>query len=125
MIKELGLRIRSIRLQNEIPQAEFARTLHVNEKLLAKIENGLERPDAWLLFILESNHGINVHWLITGEGEMLRKNGRSKKDLTYMLTIYNRLSKNSQKRIVNIIKMLIHSDHVDMFKQIASEKYED
>lgn len=125
MSKELGLRIRSIRLQNEIPQAEFARTLHINEKLLAKIENGLEKPDAWLLFILESNHGINVNWLLTGEGEMIIKNGRSKKDLAYMLTIYDRLSKNSQKRIVNIIKMLIHSDHADMFKQKADENYED
>lgn len=121
----LGLRIRSIRLQNKIPQAEFARVLHVNEKLLAKIEKGLEQPDGWLLFILESSLAINVNWLMTGEGEMIRGKGRSKEDLAYLLIMYNQLSKNSKNRVINIIKMFIHSDHTDMLKRLAGVNYED
>ncbi len=124
-IQDFGRRIRSVRLEHNIPLAEFARALHMNEKTLIRIENGSMQPDGWLMFILESSLSINVNWLMTGEGEMMSGKGGNRKELAQLLAMYKRLSRNSQDRILSIIKMLIHSDHGERLKRLACANHDD
>jgi SOS-response transcriptional repressor LexA len=68
--KKVGLRLREIRLRlNKGSQAQFAGEIGLEQTTLSKYEKGsLNIPDGIKLKLGE--FGINLHWLLTGEGEM-------------------------------------------------------
>ncbi len=64
-----GLRLRRIRKDMKLTQVEFSQKFSVSRKQLSKYETDLNRlPD----ILLDSLHrfGINLNWLLTGEGDM-------------------------------------------------------
>lgn len=67
----LGERLRTVRRKlNDPSRLEFARLLGVTDKTLANHERGDSVPDASVLASYSARFGINLNWLITGEGEM-------------------------------------------------------
>jgi transcriptional regulator with XRE-family HTH domain len=50
-------------------QADFARLLEISQGQLSKFEKGLAIPGGELLIRLNDLFGVNIHWLLTGEGE--------------------------------------------------------
>lgn len=112
-VKGLCSRIRSVRLLNNLTEAEFAMTLMISVKTLSEIENGERQPGARLLFVLEEYFGVNGIWLMTGSGQMLRDKRANKKiEVTMrLLGMLSRLSDNNRDKIVNIIKILLHKEH--------------
>jgi len=111
--KDLGSRIREVRLLKNMAKAGFAMALMVSMKTLSEIENGERQPDGRLLFVLEECFGVNGAWLMTGEGQMLRGNRANRKTEAAMrlLGMFGRLTENDRDKVVNIIKILLHKGH--------------
>jgi len=66
----IGERLKKVRISlNKGNQDQFATELGINQATLSKYEKGTsETPDE--IKIILGRYGINLHWLISGEGEM-------------------------------------------------------
>lgn len=72
LLTGIGKRLKEIRKYLNQTQQEFASSLNISQQALSKYENeDLQIPDE-IKEILFKN-GININWLLTGEGEMFRK----------------------------------------------------
>jgi SOS-response transcriptional repressor LexA len=69
-VKKVGIRLKEVRLRlDKGSQAQFAGEFGLEQTTLSKYEKGtLNIPDTIKLKLGE--FGINLHWLLTGEGEM-------------------------------------------------------
>ncbi len=77
MIKrQIGARFRAVRQYLGITQSEIADQLNMNRASISKIDTGESAPNVKILNYLGRTHKINLHWLLTGEGEMVL--GKSK-----------------------------------------------
>ncbi|WP_332444351.1 helix-turn-helix transcriptional regulator [Wolinella succinogenes] len=67
-------RLKEIRKNLKISQGEMSKILEVSIKSVSGYENGLEMSSK-LLRKLAEKLNINIHWLITGQGEMFYQGG--------------------------------------------------
>lgn len=72
-------RLKQVRISMNYSQAQFASLLGIAQSTYAKYELGGGVPEKTLLFLAEK--GIDLHWLITGEGSMYRINNHSDENL--------------------------------------------
>lgn len=70
MKREIGHRIRIIRSQLNLSQADFAAPLGVDRGHISGIETGSRYPSEPLMKLICFVYGVNEAWLKTGEGEM-------------------------------------------------------
>ena len=74
----IGERIRTLRKQLGLTQKEFAKKIGVIDRLVSKWEKGLNDPTTKSLKAIAKTFNVNLHWLLTGEGEMfINKEGHS------------------------------------------------
>ncbi|HWV09732.1 MAG TPA: helix-turn-helix transcriptional regulator [Pseudomonas sp.] len=66
----LGERIREVR--GGLTQSQFAERLGLERKTVSRYEAGERAPDALALVQLMSEFGVDLAWLLTGDGEGLR-----------------------------------------------------
>ena len=66
----IGDRIKDIRVNLSISQSDMANILGTNQKTLSRYENNLTFPPVDILEKLAEKYNFNLHWLITGKGEM-------------------------------------------------------
>ncbi|MBR7651419.1 helix-turn-helix transcriptional regulator [Brucella oryzae] len=67
----LAGRLRDIRRAlGDLPRDAFAKSLNVSEKTLGNYERGDNEPDASVLLAYKQVYGVDVSWLLTGEGPM-------------------------------------------------------
>ncbi|GAB6075420.1 helix-turn-helix domain-containing protein [Desulfurobacterium crinifex] len=66
----IGKRLKKVRKTLGITQRNFAKEIGISEATLRRYENEQFLPDAEVLQRLAKKFGINIHWLITGEGSM-------------------------------------------------------
>lgn len=64
-------RLRQVRERAGISQAEFAKHMDVSRGAVGQYETGAASPGGAPLSNLCTSLGINGHWLLTGQGEML------------------------------------------------------
>jgi SOS-response transcriptional repressor LexA len=64
-------RLKLARKRLGLNQKEMAKLLGVSQSNISSYEGGLHEPNSKALSVLSEN-GINLNWLLTGEGEMLR-----------------------------------------------------
>jgi phage repressor protein C with HTH and peptisase S24 domain len=64
----LGQRLKEAR--GDLKRDVFARLLDISERSLGNYERGDRVPDAKFLQLMAVNSGINVNWLLTGNGPM-------------------------------------------------------
>lgn len=68
---ELGARLRAIRIAlGNLDRAAVATDLGVAKNSLAFWERGERTPDAEVLAAYQSVYGININWLLSGDGKM-------------------------------------------------------
>lgn len=67
---QLGQRIRQVRLSNKLTQQDFSRSLGIVQGFLCGIERGKKIPSDTLLIALSHLYGINMEWLVSGNGPM-------------------------------------------------------
>jgi transcriptional regulator with XRE-family HTH domain len=76
----LGARLRLVRRQFGDPdREEFAGTLQISKNTLAYYERGERTPDANVLATYRDRFGVNMNWLIAGEGEMFADPSKASK----------------------------------------------
>ena len=105
----LGKRLKTLRETLGITQKELARTLGVSEMTIRRYEANKFQPDAEVLSKLAKAYNINLHWLLTGEGEMFIK--REHKTPTEKASIVPELAsflallpEEQQKQLASIFK---------------------
>ncbi|GGB55368.1 hypothetical protein GCM10011316_29280 [Roseibium aquae] len=70
---ELAQRLVTIR--GDLTRAEFCARLGISDSTYATYERGDRTPDAILLARLTVDCGVDLHWLLTGEGTPARSQG--------------------------------------------------
>lgn len=66
--KEIGLRIRRLRVEKDIKQKKLAEILKINRSTLSKIERGTNTPTTRILIELKQVFSVSVDWILFGTG---------------------------------------------------------
>lgn len=70
IIKDVGLRVKAVRHKLNLKQGAYAKKLGISQSFLSYIEKGKRKPSYELLLSLLSIFNVNLHWLVTGIGDM-------------------------------------------------------
>lgn len=74
----LAARLREVRRRTGDPERdEFANSLGISKSTIAHYERGERTPDAIVLDTYRSKFGVNINWLVSGEGEMFEDTARA------------------------------------------------
>jgi transcriptional regulator with XRE-family HTH domain len=65
----LSERLRGLRIDLGVRQAEVADAVGISRSYLAGVESGADRPGRELLVALTSYYGVSLDWLTTGLGD--------------------------------------------------------
>jgi SOS-response transcriptional repressor LexA len=71
LIENMNARFVYVRKYMAMTGIEFANALGIAATIVSSIETGKREPSKDVLIRLAEKFGVNLHWLITGEGEML------------------------------------------------------
>jgi SOS-response transcriptional repressor LexA len=77
MVEGLKERFASVRKKNELNVKKFAESLNMEATTVSSIESGKREPSKDVLLKLTSKFEINLHWMLTGEGEMFLSSSKS------------------------------------------------
>ena len=70
--KDIGLRIKQLRLENNLTQTEFAARIGAKQANLSYIENDGYKISLDIIMKIISKFDISYEWLLAGKGEMLK-----------------------------------------------------
>lgn len=70
----IGKRIKSIRLKENMSQKEFAQIMKVSIPYLESIEKDIENPSKIFIQLFCSTFGINSEWILYGIGKTFMRN---------------------------------------------------
>ena len=68
----IGERFCAFRKRLGMTQAEIADKIKASRSFLSQVESDLSIPGGEMLMLVNQHFGLNVNWLLTGEGEMFR-----------------------------------------------------
>lgn len=84
--EDVGVRFKSFRLDQKKAQHVLASELKVHQSTITNIEHGTTFPKISYLYYFYETYGLNINWLITGDGEMyLRDKALEEENLPLML----------------------------------------
>jgi transcriptional regulator with XRE-family HTH domain len=72
-IEETGKRLKKFRISHNITLSELAQQSGLSQAMLSETEAGKNKPSPNLMLAMHRIFGLNIHWLLTGEGEPLVK----------------------------------------------------
>jgi transcriptional regulator with XRE-family HTH domain len=75
-LTEFGQRIKNIRKTLGLNQKDFASPLNISSTFLSEIENGKYKPGFDFFKNILDHFNVNLHYLLTGQGEMFNQPGR-------------------------------------------------
>ncbi len=67
----IGDRVKEIRRHHKIKQYEFAQSVDVKASAISQMENNRINPSIETMILMHKHYGVNLHWLLTGKGDML------------------------------------------------------
>jgi len=122
----IGERIRLIRKKLGLTQKEFGERIGVIDRLVSKWEKGLNEPTSKSLKAIAQEFNVNLHWLLTGEGEMfIDKNKKGQGNFTEKANInpelYNfiaLLSEEQQKQLADVFKEVLKNSFARSLERI-------
>ena len=109
----IGQRIKQIRTALGIKQVELAKVLKVNPSTMSQIEGGRTNPSLGTLSELDKIYNINLHWLITGTGEMFNTIAETESQ-SGAWDNFQKLMNERLEEIVQARKDLMDSDIVEI-----------
>jgi transcriptional regulator with XRE-family HTH domain len=68
--EDVGMRFKDFRLEKKKPQHVLAAELEVHQSTITNIEHGTTFPKINYLQYFYEKYGLNINWLVTGEGDM-------------------------------------------------------
>ena len=69
-MKEIGERIKEVRMKLRLSQQELASELGISQGHLSEVERGIRKPGGEMLNALKHKFNVSLDWLFTGEGMM-------------------------------------------------------
>ena len=94
----LGKRIKEAREFLGIGQKEFAKKIGIIYQTLSKYERSEIKPTTEILTKLTEIHGININWLLTGNGNMfIEEEKKSNTKANEIIEAYEKLPEDKQK----------------------------
>ncbi|HNV92638.1 MAG TPA: XRE family transcriptional regulator [Candidatus Cloacimonas sp.] len=109
----IGQRIKQIRTALGIKQVELAKVLKMNPSAVSQIESGRTNPSLETLSELGKIYNINLHWLITGTGEMFNTIAETESQ-SGAWDNFQKLMNERLEEIVQARKDLMDSDIVEI-----------
>ena len=82
--KNIGARIKAVRLNAGLTQQAFSDSLGVSQGYLSDLEKEIKTPSDTLLIALSNLYEINMDWLLSGKGELSSPSARQSLDLAFM-----------------------------------------
>ena len=67
----LSKRLREIRKKFGLTQYEFAKAVKSTQGKIGKLETDRQDIDSKIMIEISKQFGVNIHWLVTGEGNMI------------------------------------------------------
>lgn len=104
-MEETGKRLKTFRISRGLTLAELAAQTGLSQAMLSETEAGKNKPSPNLMLAMHRLFGLNIHWLLTGEGEPLVKQNPTRPPL----------DKNGEI-ICDMDSLLWFMDHVPMVK---------
>jgi phage repressor protein C with HTH and peptisase S24 domain len=71
-MNEINMRFADIRRSTSLNKKQFADSLDINQSVAGDIELGKRDPSREVMLKLAAIYNVDIHWLLTGEGAMLR-----------------------------------------------------
>lgn len=68
-MKTIGERLKTIRKNKNLTQAEFGETIGLTKQAIANVESNHSNPSIEFLCKLIEIYNININWLIAGKGD--------------------------------------------------------
>lgn len=117
-IKEVGLRVKAVRDKLNLKQGAYAKKLDISQSFLSYIEKGQRKPSYELLLSLLSVFNVNLHWIVTGAGDMFIPDTNPEQQLKEQ---FSRLFPHvpTDQEVLDMIKHL----EVPIIKNALLEKY--
>ena len=133
--KEVGKRFKVFRLSKKKAQNVLAAELQVHQSTITNIEHGTTFPKVNYLHYFYEKYGLNLNWLVTGEGEMYMDDSPKKFSSTLMapdveygdpkFDKYQELSSMMQIPVIEQIMFAKLSECKILFKDHVHEFFDD
>jgi transcriptional regulator with XRE-family HTH domain len=85
---QFGKRLKKARKSKNLTQKQLAESIGVNQKQYQHWERGRAEPSFDKVKRLSYMLGINVEWLLYGNGKLIAKNGEKASDLLRMIQLF-------------------------------------
>lgn len=92
MEEGIGIRLRMLRKAIDKRQNVAARELNVTALTLSRMENSQRYPTPELMIELSKQYNCDLHWLLTGEGQMIQGNENLGSAASVKLPLFKKLS---------------------------------
>jgi len=89
-MKHAGLRLKYIRMEKEWSQRELGTHLETFQANIARIESGVQDLTYKQLRLLNNLTGVNIHWLVTGQGEVMFDKQTTDKKLDKIISLLSK-----------------------------------
>lgn len=111
----IGKRFKEFRNEIKLTQVALAKRMGINPSAISQLESGKNRPSMENMIFLWKTYGLDLHWLITGEGTMF---GNNKKELAAAKTkgwkTLQEMLNNSLEEIAQAKMELVDSSVIDI-----------
>lgn len=106
VIKYMNERIKALRKELELNQAEFGEKIGVSRSVIANIELNRVEPKELLVKHICDIFNVNEQWLLNGSGEMFTIKPTHDKSLDELLNLYQGLKPEFQEYVLQQIDRL-------------------
>jgi transcriptional regulator with XRE-family HTH domain len=83
----IGQRLKDFRKKSRLTQVEFAKALHCSQATIADYEKDRMYPSATILNYIVRTYDINLNWLFTGKGEMIKPVQKKDRIISQLLQV--------------------------------------
>ncbi len=132
-LEETGRRLRSFRRAQDLTLAELAQQTGLSVGIISETESGRNKPSPTLMYNLHRLYGLNLHWLLTGQGKPVVKekkqeppkdeNGEPTYDWDMLMWYADRLPYVKHTLLGSFVEF--YYQHRDMIENMVSQKRKD
>ena len=101
-------RLKKVRKETGLTQAEFAAAIGITRSPIAAAESGKSKLQPLAVRKICEIYGINERWMQTGEGNMRNTYNIPDDELRNLLEVYSKLSEPLRKKFISFLSELIN-----------------
>ena len=102
--KNVGQRLKLLRETLNLSQAKLAKKLKVSQSAISKWESGERDIPTAILVRLKKEFGVNLNWLLSGEGKMFSANSEPTNLTPELVDFFKHIPPETQRKFVEFFK---------------------